>query len=141
MPRACFWSQSPESSETIPIISRPEGRKLEDSPGAVAEKAGCQHLLSTQMKGPGGKWTPANPSPSLPETFHLTCTPFFPPRSSSARFNPHPWLQEPPRMFWSTCNPPADRDGSGCWQKWRKALNPCSRKKVFSSANLEDAFS
>lgn len=42
---------------------------------------------------------------------------------------PHPWLQEPPRMFWSTCNPPADRDGSGCWQKWRKALNPCSRGK------------
>lgn len=45
MPRACFWSQSPESSETIPVISRPEGREtLEDSLVAVAEKAGCQHL-------------------------------------------------------------------------------------------------
>ena len=57
--------------------------------------------------------------------------PFYPPRSSSHQpgSTPHPWLQEPPRMLWSTCNPPADHDGSGCWQEWREPLNHCSRGK------------
>ena len=90
-----------------------------------------------------GSWPPQTLTPPLPETFHLICTPFYPPRSSSHQpgSTPHPWLQEPPRMLGSTCNPPADQDGSGCWQKWREPLNHCSRGKGVLKCKLRRCIS